>query len=130
MTLEKLSPCKVNLVLNILGKRSDGFHELETVMHPVNLCDRLTFSRAATVELTCDNPELPCDGRNHVHKAATAFLQEAALREGLRIRVEKRIPMAAGLGDARVNAAISFLALNELFGSPHDSKPLTRIAAP
>src|SRR3954470_24634841 len=129
MMLEKLSPCKVNLVLNILGKRSDGFHELETVMHPVGLCDRLTFSRAGTLEVVCDNPELPCDARNLVHKAATAFLQQAAVREGVRIRLEKRIPMAAGLGGGSGNAAVTLLALNELFGSPLDTKQLTRIAA-
>ena len=46
MRLEKPSPCKVNLILNILGKRADGFHELETVMQPVNLCDEMTFERA------------------------------------------------------------------------------------
>src|SRR3954465_3364183 len=129
MMLEKLSPCKVNLVLNILSKRSDGFHELETVMHPVGLCDRLTFSRAASVELTCDNAELPCDSRNLVHKAATAFLQEAALREGVRIRLEKKIPMAAGLGGGSGNAAVTLLALNELFARPLAEDQLLKIAA-
>ena len=54
MSLEKKSPCKVNLILNILGKRADGFHELETVMHPVNLFDEMTFERVARgFQLTC-----------------------------------------------------------------------------
>jgi 4-diphosphocytidyl-2-C-methyl-D-erythritol kinase len=130
MTLEKPSPCKVNLVLNILGKRSDGFHELETVMHPVNLCDRLSLSRAKEgVELTCDNPELPCDSRNLVHKAATAFLAKSAIPEGVRIHLEKKIPMAAGLGGGSGNAAVTLLGLNELFGSPLNSTQLSGIAA-
>ena len=80
MRLEKNSPCKVNLLLNILGKRPDDFHELETILHPVNVCDRLTFERDAHgVKLTCDNATLPTDGQNLVHRAATAFLQAAKI---------------------------------------------------
>ena len=57
MTLEKPSPCKVNLLLNILGKRPDGFHELETVMHPVKLCDQLSLARGGSgIQLTCSEP--------------------------------------------------------------------------
>ena len=74
MQVELKSPCKVNLILNILGKRPDGFHELETVMHPLAIHDVLAFERAATgVELTCDKPDLPTDSKNLVHRAATAF---------------------------------------------------------
>ena len=62
VTLEKRSPCKVNLLLNILGRRADGFHSLETVMHPVLWHDELEFSRSGNgVELTCDDPALPTD---------------------------------------------------------------------
>ena len=63
MTLTKQSPCKVNLLLSILGKRADGFHELETVMQPVGLCEEITFERRTTgLELTCSDPALPCMG--------------------------------------------------------------------
>src|SRR5579863_4723329 len=104
-SLEKDSPCKVNLLLNILGKRPDGFHELETVMHPVQFCDRLVFSRAGQgIQLTCSDPALPADATNLVHRAATAFLQAAHLTEGVRIHLEKRIPQAAGLGGGSGNA--------------------------
>ena len=59
-TLEKKSPCKVNLLLNILGKRPDGFHELETIFHPVNLCDTLSFTKSGhCIQLTCSDPALP-----------------------------------------------------------------------
>src|SRR5689334_18009505 len=82
--LEKQSPCKVNLLLNILGKRSDGFHALETVMHPVNLFDRLSFIRAgAAIELTCNHPELPCDSSNLVYRAAESFRQKAGIKDGI-----------------------------------------------
>ena len=72
MRLEKKSPCKVNLLLNILGKRADGFHELETVMQPVNLCDEFTFERGGTgVPAFVQRTGLPVDSRNLVHRAAT-----------------------------------------------------------
>src|SRR3954451_13303103 len=99
MTLTKKSPCKVNLLLNILGKRPDGFHELETLMHPVNYCDHLFFSRAGeSIELSCSDPSLPTDSRNLVHRAATTFLEGAGISDGVRIHLDKKIPQAAGLG--------------------------------
>jgi 4-diphosphocytidyl-2-C-methyl-D-erythritol kinase len=131
VALEKQSPCKVNLLLNILGKRADGFHELETVMHPVNFADHLTFSRLPTkgIELTCSDPELPTDSRNLVHRAAAAFLESARISAGVRIHLEKRIPQAAGLGGGSGNAATTLLGLNELFCYPIGHEELTSIAA-
>src|SRR5947207_14997094 len=119
MMIEKKSPCKVNLILNILGKRADGFHELETVMHPVNLFDELNFERVARgFQLTCSNPILPTDAGNLVHRAAMLFLQKTEIHDGVRIHLEKKIPLAAGLGGGRRNAATTLLGLNELFGNP------------
>src|SRR3984957_2219879 len=130
VSLEKESPCKVNLLLNILGKRNDGFHELETVMYPIPLCDRLFFSRAATgIELTCTDATLPVDSRNLVHRAAAAFLQSAGIAEGVRIHLEKKIPQAAGLGGGSGNAATTLLGLNELFGGRLPSGKLHELAA-
>ena len=129
-SLEKNSPCKVNLLLNILGKRPDGFHELETIMQPVNLCDRLMFTRAgSTLQLTCSEPTLSTDSSNLVHRAAAAFLQQAGIKDGLRIHLEKKIPMAAGLGGGSGNAATTLLALNELFAAPLTLAQLDAIAA-
>ena len=130
MTLTKASPCKVNLILNILGKRADGFHELETVMHPVNVCDELAFARSGSaVQLTCSHPELPVDSRNLVFRAATAFLAEAKISDGVKLHLEKRIPMAAGLGGGSGNAATTLLGLNELFSQPLNAAQLQTIAA-
>lgn len=129
MTLEKPSPCKVNLLLNILERRADGFHELETVMHPVRLFDSLTFSRAAQgLEVACNVPELPTDARNLVYRAAAAFLQAAGIKDGVRLRLEKQIPLAAGLGGGSGNAAVTLLGLNELFGHPLAGAQLTALA--
>jgi 4-diphosphocytidyl-2-C-methyl-D-erythritol kinase len=130
MRLEKKSPCKVNLLLNILGRRSDGFHELETVLHPVRLYDQLTFMRRGTgVELSCSDANLPVDAQNLVHRAATAFLQAAGTKEGVTIRLEKKIPLAAGLGGGSGNAATTLVALNELFDRPLASGKLGELAA-
>ena len=129
-TLEKKSPCKVNLLLNILGKRPDGFHELETVFHPVNLCDMLSFTKVASgVHLACSDPALPVDASNLVHRAATKFFEATNITDGVRIHLEKHIPMAAGLGGGSGNAATTLLGLNELFGKPLSDTQLHAIAA-
>jgi len=130
LSLEKESPCKVNLLLNILGRRPDGFHELETVMHPVHCCDHLAFSRAGQgIQLSCSDPGLPTDSRNLVHRAATSFLQAARISEGVRIHLEKKLPQAAGLGGGSGNAATTLLGLSELFGQPLAPEALHPIAA-
>jgi 4-diphosphocytidyl-2-C-methyl-D-erythritol kinase len=130
MRLEKKSPCKVNLLLNILGRRADGFHELETVLQPVNVCDELTFERAGSVlQLTCSHPELPTDSKNLVHRAAIAFLAAAKISDGIRIHLQKNLPLAGGIGGGSANAAVTLTALNELFGSPLSPDKLHDLAA-
>jgi 4-diphosphocytidyl-2-C-methyl-D-erythritol kinase len=129
MRLEKKSPCKVNLLLNILGKRPDGFHEIETVMQPVNVCDRLAFERGGSgLRLSCSHPELPVDSKNLVHRAAEKFLEAAKISDGVAIRLDKNIPLAAGLGGGSGNAATTLLALNELFDQPLSGGRLRELA--
>ena len=129
MHLEKRSPCKVNLLLNVLGKRSDGFHELETVLHPVNVFDQLAFVRGTSgIELSCSDPKLPTGGDNLIQRAASVFLQAAKIGEGVKIRLEKKIPLAAGLGGGSGNAATTLLALNELFNHPLSDEKLGELA--
>lgn len=128
--MELRSPCKVNLLLNILGRRPDGFHALETVLLPVPLHDRLTLASApAGVTLTCSDPALPTDAGNLVHRAATAFLAAARLTGGVTIHLEKNLPLAAGLGGGSANAAVTLRGLNELFGHPLPRERLTALAA-
>lgn len=130
MRLEIKSPCKVNLLLNILGRRPDGFHELETVMHPVNLCDELQFEQTGGgVQLSCSEKNLPTDSKNLVHRAATKFLEAAGLSAGVKIHLNKKIPLAAGLGGGSGNAAATLLALNEMFDRPLALQKLDEIAA-
>ena len=129
-TLEKKSPCKVNLLLNILGKRPDGFHELETIFHPVNLCDTLSFTKSGHgIQLTCSDPALPVEASNLGYRAAREFFECAKFLPGVSIHLEKKIPMAAGLGGGSGNAATTLLGLNELFGNPLSIARLHAIAA-
>ena len=126
----KKSPCKVNLLLNILGRRADGFHDLETVMQPVDLCDELTFERATSgIVLSCNEKSLPVDSGNLVFRAAEKFLSAAGMSDGVRIHLEKKIPLAAGLGGGSGNAATTLLALNEIFEKPLAPEKLSDIAA-
>ena len=130
MALERKSPCKVNLLLNILSRRPDGFHELETVLHPVKVFDLLSFARAqGGIQLTCNEPHLSTGAKNLVYRAAAAFLQTAGIGEGVRIHLEKKIPLAAGLGGGSGNAATTLLGLNELFDCPLAPGQLYELAA-
>jgi 4-diphosphocytidyl-2-C-methyl-D-erythritol kinase len=130
MRLEKNSPCKVNLLLNILGRRPDGFHELETVMQPVNVCDELVFERGGNgIRLSCSDTSLPVNSKNLIFRAAENFLAAAKISDGVKIHLEKKIPLAAGLGGGSGNAATTLLALNELFGQPLAAGKLHEIAA-
>jgi 4-diphosphocytidyl-2-C-methyl-D-erythritol kinase len=128
--LERNSPCKVNLLLNILGKRPDGFHELETLFHPVNLCDQIIFERTASgIALTCSDAGLPVDSTNLVHRAAIKFLEAAQIRDGVRLHLEKKIPLAAGLGGGSGNAATTLVGLNDMFGRPLPGEKIDALAA-
>ncbi len=130
MSFETKSPCKVNLLLNILGRRADNFHEIETVLHPVKVYDELAFVRGGhRVELSCSDANLPADAQNLVHRAATAFLAAAKISEGVKIHLEKKIPLAAGLGGGSGNAAATLFALNELFNRPLTPAKLNELAA-
>ncbi len=130
MTLQRSSPCKVNLILNILGKREDGFHDLETVLQPVPVADRLEFSRGGVgIRLSCSLSELPTDARNLVFQAAQRFLEAAGIMDGVAIRLEKKVPMEAGLGGGSSNAANTLRGLNELFEFPLGQSRLHELAA-
>lgn len=99
-------------------------------MQPVNLYDQLRFTRQSKgIQLTCSEPTLPVDSTNLVHRAAVAFLQAAQITDGVCIHLEKKIPMAAGLGGGSGNAAMTLLSLNELFGLPLTQMRLTELAA-
>jgi 4-diphosphocytidyl-2-C-methyl-D-erythritol kinase len=106
---------KVNLILEVLGKRSDGYHELVTVLQAVDLSDRITLEDADVLELRTDAPGVPTDASNLALRAATALRQAAGVARGARIMLDKRIPLAAGLGGGSSDAAAVLLGLNRLW---------------
>lgn len=132
MTID--SPAKINLALHILGKRADGFHELETFMVPISFGDTLEVDTVdgpdGTITLTCTNASLPCDETNLAHRAADGFFKRfGATGRSVRIHVQKCIPMGAGLGGGSSNAAAVLLAMRKLFGISATDAALADIAA-
>jgi 4-diphosphocytidyl-2-C-methyl-D-erythritol kinase len=119
--VEVLAPAKLNLFLEVLGKRPDGFHELETLMVAIDLHDRLTLAAddSGQIVLTCDDPSLPTGADNLVVKAAETLRAEAGSDApqtlGARISLEKAIPAQAGLGGGSSDAAAALVALDHLW---------------
>jgi 4-diphosphocytidyl-2-C-methyl-D-erythritol kinase len=114
--LEVQASAKVNLALEVLGKRADGYHEIATVMQAVDLFDRLILEPAPTLTLEVDDAALPTDERNLVIRAAMLLRQDAGVDSGARIRLRKRIPVAAGLGGGSSDAAATLWGLSRLWG--------------
>ena len=119
---------KVNLALEVLCKRSDGYHEIATVMQAVDLFDRVILEAAPTLSLEADDPALPTDERNLVARAATLLQQASGVEVGARIRLRKRIPVAAGLGGGSSDAAATLWGLNRLWGLRWPQKRLAELA--
>jgi len=107
---------KVNLALEVLGRRSDGYHELSTVMQAVDLFDRLTVETAETITFETSDAALPTDDRNLVVRAARLLREASGVQAGARIVLDKRIPVAAGLGGGSSDAAATLWGLNRLWG--------------
>ncbi|MCP5534452.1 MAG: 4-(cytidine 5'-diphospho)-2-C-methyl-D-erythritol kinase [Akkermansiaceae bacterium] len=128
--LETSAPAKINLSLRVLGKRDDGFHELDTWMVTLpGLADRLTLEDADCFSFTCDDPALPTGEGNLVVKALRAFESAAGISWNGRIHLEKRIPHGAGLGGGSSDAAALLMALNDLAESPLPHDRLVETAA-
>ena len=128
--VKQFAPAKINLYLHILGRRPDGFHELETLMAPISLGDTLEIDLIGTgIEFTCSDPALGDARENLATKAARVFLEEFKLGNGVRIHLEKQVPVGAGLGGGSSDAAAVLLALRELTGTQCDDAKLAELAA-
>jgi len=124
------SPAKVNLFLRIVGKRPDGFHELETVMLPLDFGDEITLQSQKTgLTLECDNPTLPTDDTNLALRAAKKLAEAFDVEAGVKITLNKRTPLAAGLGGGSSNAAAVLRGLSELWDLHAPPEKLHAIAA-
>lgn len=128
----EFSPAKVNLFLAITGVREDGFHELLSLVAPLDFGDDIEIQwaeQSAPDHLICDHPEVPTDGENLVLRAANAFRQALDFEGQLRFTINKRIPPGAGLGGGSSNAIAALVGLNRMFGEPLDKPTLLNIAA-
>ncbi len=123
------TPAKINLTLEILDKRKDGFHNIQSIMHAISLYDFLTVkvkdSKETLIEISGNSNEIPYNQNNLVYKAASLFLENTAINnKKISINIEKNIPIAAGLAGGSTDAAGTFLALNNLFNNPLNTKEL------
>ena len=124
------APAKVNLFLEILGKRDDGFHEIETIMQEIDLADSLQFEETQEgVTLECNNKNIPANQDNLVCKAANLILEECGIKKGVLINLEKNIPVGAGLGGGSSDAATTLKALNSLWKVGLNNEELMGFAA-
>lgn len=125
------APAKVNLRLDILGKRPDGYHEIRTWIYPISLADELHIEKikAARIAIASAHPGLPLGEENLAHRAAALFIQERGLSEGVRIEIIKHIPLAAGLGGGSSDAAAVLKAMNILWGRNIPAQELMEMGA-
>ena len=124
------SPAKVNLYLKILRKRPDGYHEIESVMTKIGLCDKIALRLAARgIKISCSHPDVPLDAANLAYQAAERFFRKTRRNEGVEIFIEKKIPVAGGLGGGSSNAAAVLLGLNSLARAPLDRETLMEMGS-
>lgn len=135
-TVTVFSPAKINLWLAVTGRRADGYHDLVSVVAPLEFGDQLIAEAPGNgrrakdqFALECDDPEVPVDGSNLVLKAAAAFVGATGWKAAVAFRLTKRIPLGAGFGGGSSNAAATLRALNQLSGAGLDRATLTALAA-
>ena len=125
------APAKINLYLEIINKRADGYHNIESVMHTVSLFDILEFTKIKDnkIELVCDNADLFDTKKNLVYKAAEKVKEKYKINFGVKIKLTKNIPMGTGLGGGSSDAAATILALNKIWNINDDIKNLELLGA-
>ena len=122
---------KINLYLDVVGKREDGYHNLETIFHSIGLHDDLIIREQATKDITvrCEHPGVPRDSRNLAYRAANLLGDVVGGIGGIAIDIHKRIPVAAGLAGGSANAAAVLHGVNELFGLGFTQETLLQFGA-
>jgi len=129
MRIRARAYAKVNLHLEVLAKRPDGYHEIETIFQSIELCDRLEMSATdGPIHVRCDHPDVPLDRSNLCHRAAKLLRTRLDLRRGVDVALEKNIPVAAGLGGGSADAAAVLLALPRLWRVRVDDDTLLEVA--
>lgn len=129
MSLKLRANSKINLTLNITGKREDGYHTISSVMMPVSLADTVVLEKSADISVSCNLPSLPCGKSNTAFRAAALFMEENKIQSGVRIYIEKHIPLGGGLGGSSADAAAVLKGLNLLYGTELSETRLCHIGA-
>ena len=107
---------KINLGLNVLSKQDDGYHKIKTIMQSVDLCDDLFFEKSDTLSIRSNVPSLDCGPTNIIYKCIEAIQEYAEMpQKGLKVVLQKRIPMQAGLGGGSADGAAALIAYNDLY---------------
>jgi 4-diphosphocytidyl-2-C-methyl-D-erythritol kinase len=119
---------KINLGLLVLNKRPDGYHNLSTVFHRINVCDRISFAPSAGISVVSTSAEAPSDESNICHKAARVLSERLYVRDGVKITIEKNIPVGAGLGGGSSDAATVLRHLPAFWGRPANQELLQELA--
>jgi 4-diphosphocytidyl-2-C-methyl-D-erythritol kinase len=129
--LTGFAPAKINLTLRVCGRRADGFHEIESLIARLSLCDELTVCARPDEQITlhCNDPTIPADEQNLVVRAATALRQTTGCRRGAHIILRKQIPVGSGLGGGSSDAATTLLLLNRLWSCGLSSPQLAEMGA-
>ena len=128
--MQVLAPAKINLSLKILGRRDDGFHEIETLISPISLADKIDIERQSRwIDFSCDDPTLPGGDENLAVRAAEAFFEKTKISGGVEIKLHKKIPHGAGLGGGSSDAAATLRALNQLFETKLSREELANLGS-
>ncbi len=130
-SIELLSPAKVNLRLEVLRRREDGYHEIRTILQRISLYDRLRISLKGEegISVITDSPRLPVDERNLAYRAASFLLEETEARIGMELHIHKQIPISSGLGGGSSNAASTLMGLNRILKLNFSKDRLMEIGA-
>lgn len=128
--IKVLAPAKLNLSLDILSKRNDGYHELSSIMQTIDLFDEITLEKNDNIICTCSDSSLPTDDNNLVVKAAKAFFNFSKIQGGVSIFLKKNIPSGAGMGGGSSDAAAVIRGLNELYDTGYNNDKLCEIGKP
>lgn len=107
---------KINLTLNILSRREDGYHEIETIMQSINLADRVIITEEKEgIKIKCNHPEVPVNANSLAYRSAEKIINRYGIKKGVKIEIEKKIPLASGLAGGSANSATILIGINKLF---------------
>lgn len=129
MVCKLFAPAKINLTLDILGKRSDGYHEIDTIMQTIALGDTVQFQESPQIEIETDHPQVPLGRANIALRAAELISRYAGITRGVKICIYKRIPIAAGLAGGSTDAAAVLRGLNKMWGLALSEQTMVELAA-